>query len=134
MTDLVSDSSNTQSPKRKFSFRFPHLAQQSTSLDKDSMGANGSNGNKTAAAMAGSANRARNFCEEIKNVPDLQVRLKTEISYSMKTSMFIPSFLFILRSNRTFFLVICFILRSTKLKTPTVVVDLFKFLVVIIDF
>lgn len=74
MTDLVSDSSNTHSPKRKFSFRFPHLAQQSASMDKDSMGANGTHGNKSAAAMASSANRARNFCEEIKNVPDLQVR------------------------------------------------------------
>lgn len=75
MTDLVSDSSNAQSPKRKFSFRFPHLAQQSGSMDKNTLGTNGSQINKTAAAMAGSASKARNFSEEIKNVPDLQVRL-----------------------------------------------------------
>lgn len=80
MTDLVSDSSNAQSPRRKFSFRFPHLAQQSTSMDKSPMGANGSHINKTAAAMAGSANKARNFSEEIKNVPDLQVRSKIRLS------------------------------------------------------
>lgn len=80
MTDLVSDSSNAQSPRRKFSFRFPHLAQQSTSLDKSPMGGNGSHINKTAAAIAGSASKARNFSEEIKNVPDLQVRFEIKIS------------------------------------------------------
>lgn len=69
MTDLVNDSTNTQSPKRKFSFRFPHLAHHSNSGDKDSSMASpnvqhhkGSHGFKT-----------RNFSEEAKNVPDLQV-------------------------------------------------------------
>ncbi|XP_055320605.1 activated Cdc42 kinase-like isoform X4 [Sitodiplosis mosellana] len=68
MTDLVNDSANTQSPKRKFSFRFPHLAHHSNSGDKDSSMASpnsqhhkGSHGFKT-----------RNFSEEAKNVPDLQ--------------------------------------------------------------
>lgn len=69
MTDLANDSTNTHSPKRKFSFRFPHLAHHSNSGDKDSSMASpngqhqkGSHGFKT-----------RNFSEEAKNVPDLQV-------------------------------------------------------------
>lgn len=67
MTDLVNDSTSTQSPKRKFSFRFPHLAHHSNG-DKDSAASpssqhKGSHGFKT-----------RNFSEEAKNVPDLQVK------------------------------------------------------------
>lgn len=38
------------------------------------MGANGGQLNRTAAMMAANANKPRNFSEEIKNVPDLQVR------------------------------------------------------------
>lgn len=67
MTDLVSDTSNAQSPKRKFSFRFPQLAQ---SLDKDSSSSAAQN--QLPKGGHGS-NRARNFTEEIKNLPDLQV-------------------------------------------------------------
>lgn len=63
MTDLVSDSPSTQSPKRKFSFKFPHLSHQSSDKDASSSGHH----------KSANANRPRNFCEEIQNVPDLQV-------------------------------------------------------------
>lgn len=65
MSDLVSDSSNTQSPKRKFSFKFPHLTHHAAGNDKEAS----SSGHHKAA----NASKSRNFCEEIQNVPDLQV-------------------------------------------------------------
>lgn len=67
MTDLVlNDSTSIQSPKRKFSFRFPHLAHHSNSGDKDSTSS--ANGHKGSHGL-----KTRNFSEEAKNVPDLQV-------------------------------------------------------------
>lgn len=63
MTDLVNDST-AQSPKRKFSFRFPHLVHHSSGGDKDST----SMGNGQHPKC-----KTRNFSEEVKNVPDLQV-------------------------------------------------------------
>lgn len=65
MTDLVNDSTAAQSPKRKFSFRFPHLAHHSSG-DKDSAVS-------TNSHHKGHALKTRNFSEEAKNVPDLQV-------------------------------------------------------------
>lgn len=77
MTDLVSDSPATaQSPKRKFSFRFPNLSHHG-SMDKDNhIGSpsmsNGSASHTNTLTYMGSG-KNRNFSEEIKNVPDLQV-------------------------------------------------------------
>lgn len=65
MTDLVSDTPSTQSPKRKFSFKFPQLSHQPNDKEPSS---SGSGHHKSA-----NANRPRNFCEEIQNTPDLQV-------------------------------------------------------------
>lgn len=74
MTDLVNDST-AQSPKRKFSFRFPHLVHHSSSGgDKDSS----SSGNgQHSKGMHGA--KMRNFSEEVKNVPDLQVNETTKV-------------------------------------------------------
>lgn len=71
MTDLVTDSASAQSPKRKFSFRFPHyLAHHSASVDKDAtIGSPSGQHHKSIQ----SSNKTRNFSEEVKNVPDLQV-------------------------------------------------------------
>lgn len=69
MTDLVNDSSSAQSPKRKFSFRFPHLSHHSSSGDKDSPGTASNSQHHKGIGM-----KTRNFSEESKNVPDLQVR------------------------------------------------------------
>lgn len=69
MTDLVSDAPVAQSPKRKFSFRFPNL---SSHTDRDA----NRNGEATASGACSSnsaAQRNRNFSEELYNVPDLQV-------------------------------------------------------------
>lgn len=69
MTDLVSDSTGAQSPKRKFSFRFPHLAHHQ-SVDKDATTSMAQNHHPKGAH---GAHRARNFTDEIRNLPDLQV-------------------------------------------------------------
>lgn len=74
MTDLDQHPS-THSPRRKnFSFRFPNLSH-STSHDKDSSQLNG-NGSHTLNNHQGlnyAGKDRRNFSEEAKNVPDLQV-------------------------------------------------------------
>lgn len=80
MTDLVSDSpSIAQSPKRKFSFRFPNLSHHG-SIDKEHHSANMSMSNGTISPHTNTLTYAgtgknRNFSDEIKNVPDLQVSL-----------------------------------------------------------
>lgn len=72
MTDLVTDSASAQSPKRKFSFRFPHyLAHHSASVDKDATIGSPSSQHHNKSIQ--SSNKTRNFSEEVKNVPDLQV-------------------------------------------------------------
>ncbi|XP_054736937.1 activated Cdc42 kinase-like [Anastrepha obliqua] len=85
MNDLVSEpTSTTQSPKRKFSFRFPHLSSGGSSSDK----ASASNGSSTAGGSA-SANAAvqkslspyskkKNFTEELESIPDLQAIIGAE--------------------------------------------------------
>lgn len=78
MTDLVADVPVAQSPKHKFSFRFPNLGSHS---DRDaSVGhRSGSNGESNSSGIgSGSQNtigRTRNFSEELKNVSDLQVSM-----------------------------------------------------------
>ncbi|CAD7077648.1 unnamed protein product [Hermetia illucens] len=71
MNDLVSqDSPSTQSPRRKFSFRFPNLTHHS--LDKDNTGlASGSHYNGNSGTMTHNKDR-KNFSDELKNIPDLQ--------------------------------------------------------------
>lgn len=78
MTDLVSDSASTatQSPKRKFSFRFPlahsvhssgHANGNGSAAEKDESG--------NGTGLTGSTNNKekKNFSEDLKNMPDLQV-------------------------------------------------------------
>lgn len=66
MTDL--DQNSNQSPRRKFSFRFPNL---SSNHDKDNPGAQMMSG--TLTHQNNSSKERRNFSEDVKNVPDLQV-------------------------------------------------------------
>lgn len=74
MTDLVNDSANAQSPKRKFSFRFPHLAHHN-SVDKESASGSLNGHHKGMLGM-----KTRNFSEEVKNVPDLQVNKLVDLT------------------------------------------------------
>lgn len=71
---------STHSPRRKnFSFRFPNLSH-STSHDKDSSQMNG-NGSHTLNHHQGlnyAGKDRRNFSEEAKNVPDLQVSVPVQ--------------------------------------------------------
>jgi hypothetical protein len=73
MTDLDQNPS-THSPRRKFSFRFPNLSH-STSHDKDgsSLLSGGANNTLGHQGMHYNGKDRRNFSEEAKNVPDLQV-------------------------------------------------------------
>lgn len=85
MTDLVSENSSVaQSPKRKFSFRFPNLSHHS-SIDKDQSSASTS-GHASNTNTLTYANRSRNFSEEIKNVPDLQVILTKNYFFLIQES------------------------------------------------
>lgn len=80
MTDLVSDTPVVaQSPKRKFSFRFPNLSHHS-SIDKDtSCSGNGNSGpHQSNTNTMNYAAKGRNFSEELKNVPDLQNTITEE--------------------------------------------------------
>lgn len=67
MTDL--DQHSTQSPRRKFSFRFPNLTH-SGSHDKDNSTMSGLS-NAQGGMYQGKERRT--FSEAAKNVPDLQV-------------------------------------------------------------
>lgn len=85
MTDLVSEQApSTQSPKRKFSFRFPHLSHHGSHDKTSSSGASGGVGGATSISSNCSNNgnfgattqyskEKKNFTEELKSIPDLQV-------------------------------------------------------------
>lgn len=78
MTDLVSDQTpNVQSPKRKFSFRFPHLSHHHGANDKHNAGpSSGHNGN--AGPLSQYVKEKKNFTEELKSIPDLQNSITEE--------------------------------------------------------
>lgn len=73
MTDLDQNPS-THSPRRKFSFRFPNLSH-SGSHEKDGSSANAGGINSAVSHQGANytGKDRRKFCEEAKNVPDLQV-------------------------------------------------------------
>ncbi|EAT36899.1 AAEL011046-PA, partial [Aedes aegypti] len=83
MTDLVSDSSQqTSSPKRKFSFRFPHIHGVVGGGSGGSGGSAGSSHHHSHHHLSGTLSSAyrerRNFSEEAKNVPDLHSTITEE--------------------------------------------------------
>ncbi|KAH8353936.1 hypothetical protein KR067_004773, partial [Drosophila pandora] len=73
MIDLVSDQTPaTHSPKRKFSFRFPHL---SNSADKSgSLGGGGASGSALTPTHSNASpfSKKKNFTEELQSIPDIQ--------------------------------------------------------------
>ncbi|XP_032306966.1 activated Cdc42 kinase-like isoform X2 [Drosophila ananassae] len=73
MIDLVSDQTPaTHSPKRKFSFRFPHL---SNSADKSgSLGGGGASGSALTPTHGNASpfSKKKNFTEELQSIPDIQ--------------------------------------------------------------
>jgi hypothetical protein len=71
MTDLDQNSS-TQSPRRKFSFRFPNLSH---STNHDGLSQTGNMNGNNAHQQNINYKERRNFSEEAKNVPDLQVSI-----------------------------------------------------------
>lgn len=75
MTDLDQNSS-TQSPKKKFSFRFPHLSHSAGHERDGSSSSSTLNGNLSMHHQNANYKERKNFSENIKNVPDLQVSVK----------------------------------------------------------
>ncbi|XP_030372790.1 activated Cdc42 kinase-like isoform X1 [Scaptodrosophila lebanonensis] len=94
MVDLVSEHAPaTHSPKRKFSFRFPHL---SSSGDKSSGGAptgtSGSGGAHTPThGNASPFSKKKNFTEELQSIPDIQ-RFRSLSEIKNSTELRIPIF------------------------------------------
>lgn len=82
MTDLDQNQS-IQSPKRKFSFRFPNLTHSMNHERDGSSLSNNLNGNVSMHPQSINYKDRRNFSEEAKNAPDLQVSIKFLISYSV---------------------------------------------------
>lgn len=81
MIDLVSDHAPaTHSPKRKFSFLFPHLGSGGGG-DKSSSIAGGASGSSALTPTHGNASpfsKKKNFTEELQSIPDIQVRSRNE--------------------------------------------------------
>lgn len=78
MTDLDQNNSSTQSPKKKFSFRFPHLSN-SAGLERD--------GNLSVHQQNANYKERKNFSENIKNVPDLQVSVQFQFRLFGRTNL-----------------------------------------------
>ncbi|XP_033233262.1 activated Cdc42 kinase-like isoform X2 [Drosophila pseudoobscura] len=85
MIDLVSDQAPaTHSPKRKFSFRFPHLSNNSSGDKAQSFGgagggsAGGSGHTPTHAGSASPFSKKKNFTEELQSIPDIQALIGKE--------------------------------------------------------
>lgn len=81
MIDLVSDHAPaTHSPKRKFSFLFPHLGSGGGG-DKSSSIAGGASGSSALTPTHGNASpfsKKKNFTEELQSIPDIQVRSRND--------------------------------------------------------
>ncbi|XP_013098174.2 activated Cdc42 kinase-like isoform X1 [Stomoxys calcitrans] len=83
MCDLVSDQTpSTQSPKRKFSFRFPHLSSHGSSAGDKNHGSglhnSGVGGSTTNMNTLSPHSKKKNFTEELKSIPDLQTLIGEE--------------------------------------------------------
>ncbi|XP_034131033.1 activated Cdc42 kinase-like isoform X1 [Drosophila guanche] len=100
MIDLVSDQTPaTHSPKRKFSFRFPHLSNSSSGGgDKaHSFGgagggsASGSGHTPTHAGSASPFSKKKNFTEELQSIPDIQ-RFRSLSEIKNGTDLRVPIF------------------------------------------
>ncbi|XP_065370428.1 activated Cdc42 kinase-like [Calliphora vicina] len=82
MCDLVSEPTpSTQSPKRKFSFRFPHLSGHGSSDKSHGSGlstAAGTGGSTTHMNSLSPHSKKKNFTEELQSIPDLQAIIREE--------------------------------------------------------
>ncbi|XP_023164753.2 activated Cdc42 kinase-like isoform X2 [Drosophila hydei] len=83
MIDLVTDHAPaTHSPKRKFSFRFPHLSSGSGGGgDKSSGVLGGAAGSSALTPTHGNASpfsKKKNFTEELQSIPDIQALIGEE--------------------------------------------------------
>lgn len=80
MCDLVSDQPPpTQSPKRKFSFRFPHLSGHGDKSHQSGGNSSGNGGSSSQMNSLSPHSKKKNFTEELKSIPDLQVSLSLKM-------------------------------------------------------
>jgi len=81
MIDLVSDQTPAiHSPKRKFSFRFPHLSNNG----EKTSGLGGASGSAHTPTHGNASpfSKKKNFTEELQSIPDIQVRKQSgQISF-----------------------------------------------------
>lgn len=76
MIDLVSDQTPAiHSPKRKFSFRFPHLSNSSGGDKAGALGGGGASGSAHTPTHGNASpfSKKKNFTEELQSIPDIQV-------------------------------------------------------------
>ncbi|XP_037947807.1 activated Cdc42 kinase-like isoform X2 [Teleopsis dalmanni] len=83
MIDLGADPAiSAQSPKRKFSFRFPHLSNNGSNDKSNSNGspnhAGGGVNNGLHTGISSPYSKKKNFTEELKSIPDLQAIIGEE--------------------------------------------------------
>ncbi|XP_064541462.1 activated Cdc42 kinase-like isoform X1 [Drosophila montana] len=94
MIDLVSDHTPaTHSPKRKFSFRFPHLSSGGGG-DKSSGVLGGAAGGSALTPTHGNASpfsKKKNFTEELQSIPDIQ-RFRSLSEIKNSSELRIPIF------------------------------------------
>lgn len=82
MTDL--DNPSIQSPRKKFSFRFPNLSH---SGGHDGSSSNALNGHSSNHIQSTNYKEKRNFSEEAKNAPDLQVSVKFQVIFIARSNL-----------------------------------------------
>ncbi|XP_037942033.1 uncharacterized protein LOC119674949 [Teleopsis dalmanni] len=98
MIDLGADPAiSAQSPKRKFSFRFPHLSNNGSNDKSNSNGspnhAGGGVNNGLHTGISSPYSKKKNFTEELKSIPDLQrFRSLNEIKNYNNADIRIPLF------------------------------------------
>ncbi|XP_037713243.1 activated Cdc42 kinase-like isoform X2 [Drosophila subpulchrella] len=73
MIDLVSDQTPAiHSPKRKFSFRFPHLSNNGASDKASGLGGASGSAHTPTHGNASPFSKKKNFTEELQSIPDIQ--------------------------------------------------------------
>ncbi|CAH1716278.1 unnamed protein product [Chironomus riparius] len=100
MTDLDQNQS-TQSPKRKFSFRFPHMSHSANNERDGSSLTNHLNGNAFTQQQNMNYKDRKNFSEVAKNAPDLQSSITAENSLAYKSLVEDPKELLFMNSMET---------------------------------
>ncbi|XP_037713242.1 activated Cdc42 kinase-like isoform X1 [Drosophila subpulchrella] len=92
MIDLVSDQTPAiHSPKRKFSFRFPHLSNNGASDKASGLGGASGSAHTPTHGNASPFSKKKNFTEELQSIPDIQ-RFRSLSEIKNGTDLRVPIF------------------------------------------